>query len=90
MYYGFIYDEEDNKVDEVLAVIMRAPYSYTGEDGRNTLSRRYNFHKKNYGAGIEKGSSYGRDRRVYKRGFLNGRIDLAQSEAVIDIITANR
>ena len=68
MYYGFIYDEEDNKVDEVLAVIMRAPYSYTGEDVVEIhLSRRYNFHKKNYGAGIEKGSSYGRTRQSLQR-----------------------
>jgi len=89
MYYGFIYDDEENKVDEVLAVIMRAPYSYTGEDvveihchgGVISIRKIMELVLKNGARMAEPGE-------FTKRGFLNGRIDLAQAEAVIDIITS--
>lgn len=89
MSYGFIYDEEGKKIDEVLAVIMRAPYSYTGEDvveihcHGGVISIR-----KIMELVLKKGARLAEAGEFTKRGFLNGRIDLAQSEAVIDIITA--
>jgi len=89
MTYGFIYDDEGKKIDEVLAVIMRAPYSYTGEDvveihcHGGMISIR-----KIMDLVLKKGARMAEAGEFTKRGFLNGRIDLAQSEAVIDIITA--
>lgn len=89
MTYGFIFDDDGNKIDEVLAVMMRAPYSYTGEDvaeihchGGIIPIRRI------MDLVLKKGARMAEPGEFTKRGFLNGRIDLAQSEAVIDVITA--
>lgn len=89
MTYGHIFDDEGKKVDEVLAVIMRAPYSYTAED-----VVEIHCHggivpiKKIIGLILNKGARLAEAGEFTKRAFLNGRIDLAQAEAVIDVITA--
>ncbi|MDD4834282.1 MAG: tRNA uridine-5-carboxymethylaminomethyl(34) synthesis GTPase MnmE [Lutispora sp.] len=89
MTYGFIFDEDGKRIDEVLAVMMRAPYSYTGEDVAEIhchggiISIR-----KIMELVLSKGARLAEPGEFTKRGFLNGRIDLAQSEAVIDVITA--
>lgn len=89
MSYGFIYDEEGKKIDEVLAVIMRAPYSYTGEDVAEIHCHGGMISiRKIMELVLRKGARMAEAGEFTKRGFLNGRIDLAQSEAVIDIITA--
>lgn len=89
MTYGYIIDESNNKVDEVLAVIMKAPYSYTAEDiveihchgGIVVIKKIMDLVLKNGARLAEQGE-------FTKRAFLNGRLDLAQAEAVIDVITA--
>ncbi len=89
MTYGLIFDDEGSKIDEVLAVIMRAPYSYTGED-----VAEIHCHggivpiRKIMELVLRKGARMAEPGEFTKRGFLNGRIDLAQSEAVIDVITS--
>ncbi len=89
MSYGHIVDEKGNTVDEVLAVIMKGPYSYTAEDvveihchGGIVSIRRIMELVLKGGARIAEAGEF------TKRAFLNGRIDLAQGEAVIDVITA--
>lgn len=89
MTYGHIIDDEDKNVDEVLVVIMKGPYSYTAEDvveihchgGILSIKKIIELVLKN-------GARFAEPGEFTKRAFLNGRIDLAQAEAVIDVITA--
>ncbi len=88
IHYGYIYDE-DEEVDEVLVMIMRAPKTYTGEDtveidchgGLYAMQRVLETVLKN-GARIAEPGEF------TKRAFLNGRLDLSQAEAVMDVIQA--
>ncbi len=87
--YGYAVDRNENVLDEVLAIIMRSPYSYTTEDvveihchGGIVPVRRVMEEVLRNGAEIAEPGEF------TKRAFLNGRIDLAQAEAVIDIITS--
>ena len=86
--YGHIYDD-DKKIDEVLVVKMKGPHSYTAEDiveihchgGVVSVKRILNLI-------LSKGARLAEKGEFTKRGFLNGRIDLTQAEAVIDLIKA--
>lgn len=84
--YGHIFDE-DKVIDEVLVVKMLGPHSYTAEDivevhchgGVVAVKRILNLI-------LSKGARLAERGEFTKRGFLNGRIDLTQAEAVIDMI----
>ena len=88
--YGFIVDEDDNIVDEVLVSVMRAPKSYTME---NVVE--INCHggilvtKKILDMLISSGARIAEPGEFTKRAFLNGRIDLSQAESVMDLINAD-
>lgn len=88
VHYGFIYNG-DEKVDEALVLIMKGPHSYTSED-----TVEIDCHggilmvKKILEAVIHHGARTAEPGEFTKRAFLNGRIDLAQAEAVADIIHA--
>ena len=88
--HGFIVDPATGrKIDEVLVMIMRAPHSYTRETVveinchggmiplRNTLELV-----------LHQGARLAEPGEFTKRAFLNGRIDLSQAEAVLDLIRA--
>ncbi len=87
-YYGSIVDPADGEtVDEVLLVLMRAPRSYTREDvleihchGGYLLVQRL------LSLVLRQGARLAEPGEFTRRAFLNGRIDLVQAEAVIDII----
>lgn len=87
LIYGHVYDTDGSIVDEVLAVYMRAPHSYTAEDvielqshgGVESLKKILSL---TYAAGARPAEAG----EFTKRAFLNGRIDLTQAEAVMDII----
>jgi tRNA modification GTPase len=87
-HYGRIADGA-NIIDEVILTVMRAPGSYTRED-----VVEINCHggitavKKALGLVLERGARLAEPGEFTKRAFLNGRIDLAQAEAVLDIIRA--
>ena len=88
VHYGYIVDNEDI-IDEVMVVLMKAPKSYTKEDcieidchGGITVTKRVLETVIKYGARPAEPGEF------TKRAFLNGRIDLSQAEAVIDIIHA--
>lgn len=88
--YGYILDPESNKkIDEVLIVYMKAPYTYTKEDvveiychgGIISVRRILEIL-------LDNGARLAEPGEFTKRAFLNGRLDLSQAEAVIDVIRA--
>lgn len=88
VHYGYIYDG-DILIDEVLVVVMKAPNSYTRENvveinchGGIMVTRKVLETVIKYGARTAEPGEF------TKRAFLNGRIDLSQAEAVIDVINA--
>ena len=88
IHYGHIYDE-DEIIDEVMVLLMRAPNSYTREDtveidchgGTLVMRRILEVVLKNGARPAEPGE-------FTKRAFLNGRIDLSQAESVMDVISS--
>ena len=89
MIYGRIEDNKKNIVDEAIVTIMKAPGSYTREDiieinchGGITATTKV------MELCIEEGARIAEPGEFTKRAFINGRIDLSQAEAVIDIINA--
>ena len=88
-YYGFIYFE-DKPVDEVLLLYLKGPKSFTAED-----TIEINCHggvhvcNKILEACLKAGARLAEPGEFTKRAFLNGRIDLSEAEAVIDIINSN-
>lgn len=87
MYYGKIVTEQDEMVDEVLAVVMPFPHSYTGEDvseihchGGSVVLQSVLEVVLRLGARLAGPGEFTR------RAFMNGRLDLAQAESVIDVI----
>ena len=88
IHYGYIYDG-DQMVDEVLVMIMNGPHSYTGEDTVEIDCHGGVFAmRKVLEAVIHAGARPAEPGEFTKRSFLNGRIDLSQAEAVIDVINA--
>jgi tRNA modification GTPase len=90
LYHGHLRSAADELIDEVLAVVMRAPHSFTCEDvaeihchgGPAVMQRILNLF-------LDGGEvRLARPGEFTLRAFLNGRMDLAQAEAVIDIIRA--
>ncbi|WP_276692389.1 tRNA uridine-5-carboxymethylaminomethyl(34) synthesis GTPase MnmE [Acidaminococcus massiliensis] len=89
LLYGHILDRKGQPIDEVLAVYMPGPHSYTGEDvceiqchgGRQALQEILSL---TYQAGARPAEPG----EFTKRAFLNGRLDLAEAESVMDIINA--
>lgn len=88
VFYGYIYDG-DKLLDEVLTIVMKGPHSYTAEDtveidchGGSLMMKRI------LETVIRNGARLADPGEFTKRAFLNGRIDLSQAEAVIDVINA--
>ena len=86
--YGHIMDH-GCIVDQVLVMVMKAPRTYTGEDtveidchGGTLVMQRI------LSLVIEAGAELAQPGEFSKRAFLNGKMDLAQAEAVVDVIDA--
>jgi tRNA modification GTPase len=90
LYYGTIRDPKTNKdLDQVLLTIMRKPRSYTGEDVVEVHCHGGVFVVRRILALIlSEGVRHAEPGEFTKRAFLNGRVDLAQAEAVLDLIEA--
>lgn len=89
VHYGHIVDKKGAYVDEVLVTVMRAPKSYTKEDVVEISTHGGIIASKNVlKCIIEAGADYAEPGEFTKRAFLNGRIDLSQAEAIIDIINS--
>lgn len=89
IHYGVIQDG-DEVLDEVLVLVMKGPHSYTAEDtveidchGGVLIMKKILETVIKYGARLAEPGEF------TKRAFLNGRIDLAQAEAVIDVINSS-
>ena len=89
-YYGHVYTGNfEQAVDEALFVVMREPCSYTGEDVSEIQTHAGPFVLQTIlNALIHNGARLAEPGEFTRRAFLNGRIDLTQAEAVIDIINA--
>lgn len=86
--YGYIFDNM-NVVDEVLVSIMKAPNTYTREDiVEINCHGGFLITEKVLEIVLKNGARIAEVGEFTKRAFLNGRIDLSQAEAVMDIITA--
>lgn len=86
IHYGYIMDQKD-QVDEVLVSVFLAPKSYTAEDvveinchGGSLVVRRV------LETVLKAGARLAQPGEFTKRAFLNGRIDLSEAEAVMDLI----
>ncbi len=89
LYHGRLCRPDGSALDDVLAVLMRAPHSYTGEDvaevhchGGSRLLRSV------LDLFLATGARLARPGEFTQRAFLNGRLDLAQAEAVAALIGA--
>ncbi len=89
IHYGFITDEDETVIDEVMVSVMKAPKSYTAEDTveinchGGVLMMRMILERV-----IKAGARIAEPGEFTKRAFLNGRLDLSEAEAVMDIIHA--
>lgn len=87
--YGNIIDKNNNIVDEVLVSYFKEPRSYTTENMCEINSHGgIVIMNKILEIALENGAKLAEPGEFTKRAFLNGRIDLAQAEAVIDIINS--
>jgi tRNA modification GTPase len=88
--YGTITREDGSAVDEVLVSIFKAPHSYTGED-----SVEISCHASSYVASeilrllCDSGARVAEPGEFTRRAFVNGKMDLAQAEAVADVISSS-
>lgn len=86
--FGEVYDKEE-KIDECVAAVFLAPHSYTGE---NTVELSCHgglyVTQKTLQAVFAAGAVPAQAGEFTKRAFLNGKLDLTQAEAVMDIISA--
>ena len=89
LYYGFILDQDQNTVDEVLLVYMKAPRTYTREDVVEIHCHGGMIPvRKILDLLLQEGARLAQPGEFTKRAFLNGRIDLAQAEGVMDLISS--
>ena len=89
MRYGTIINEKGEVLDEVLVSCFVNPKSYTREDMCEINSHGgYAVEKRILEECMKNGARLAEPGEFTKRAFLNGRIDLTQAEAVIDIINA--
>ncbi|MBA3533401.1 MAG: tRNA uridine-5-carboxymethylaminomethyl(34) synthesis GTPase MnmE [Ardenticatenales bacterium] len=89
MSYGFLVDEAGERLDEVMVVWFQAPRSYTCEDvveihahGGSVAVRQA------LALSLRAGARLAEPGEMTLRAFLNGRLDLAQAEAVLDVVRA--
>ena len=88
--YGTVYDGDDSIVDDVLVSVFKAPHSYTGED-----SAEISCHASSYVASeilrllCLAGARMASPGEFTRRAFINGKMDLAQAEAVADVISSS-
>lgn len=90
LHFGSIFASDGSLLDEVIVSVFRAPNSYTGEDGVEISchSSKY-IVSETIGLLCEKGCRMAGPGEFTQRAYLNGKMDLAQAEAVVDVIAAD-
>ena len=90
LYLGTLHDKQGRCLDQCMAVVSRGPHTYTGED---TVEFHCHGSPAVLAAGLEAlylaGAKPAKRGEFTKRAFLNGKLDLTQAEAVIDLIEAD-
>ncbi len=87
--YGVLLDADGSELDTVLVSVFKAPHSYTGED-----SVEISCHSSKYIVErllqrlVDRGARAAEPGEFTQRAFVNGKMDLAQAEAVADVISA--
>ncbi len=90
VHYGHVKNERGETVDEVLLTVMRAPKTFTREDVVEISTHGgFSAPRAVLDALIRAGARHAEPGEFTKRAFLNGRIDLSQAEAVIDVINSS-
>ncbi len=89
MYYGIVVDQSGEAIDEVLAVYMKAPKSFTGEDVVEIHSHGgIVVVRKILREVLKRGARLAEPGEFTMRAFINGKIDLVQAEAINQLIEA--
>ena len=89
LLYGNVMKPDGTPLDDVLVSIFRAPHSYTGEDSVEISCHGSHYIIRELLAALtEAGAKYAQGGDFTKRAFLNGKMDLAQAEAVCDLISS--
>ena len=89
LHVGYL-KEEDKVLDEVVVSLYKAPRSYTGEDVIEISAHGSPFiHQQIMEACVKLGARLAKPGEFTQRAFLNGKLDLAQAEAVADLIASN-
>lgn len=89
VHYGFIVDKNQTVLDEVMATVFRAPKSFTAEDVVEISCHGSTFIVQHIiRALLEAGARQASPGEFSMRAFMNGRINLAQAEAVADVIAS--
>lgn len=89
IHYGSVFESDGSLLDDVLVSVFRAPHSYTGED-----SVEISCHASSFIVDaivrllLEAGARFAEPGEFTKRAFMNGKMDLAQAEAVADVISS--
>ena len=89
LLYGYVYKQDGTLLDDVLVSIFKAPHSYTGEDAAEISCHGSNYIVRELLSMLtDNGAKYAAGGDFTKRAFLNGKMDLAQAEAVCDLISS--
>lgn len=89
VHYGVLRDADGRLIDRAMATVLRAPRTFTGED-----TVEFSCHgglvilRETLAALLEAGASAAEPGEFTKTAYLNGKLDLAESESIIDLITA--
>lgn len=89
IHHGFVVDQHQDKVDEVMFSIFKAPRSFTGQDTIEITNHNNQLiTNKIMSLLLQNGCRLAQEGEFSKRAFLNNKIDLIQAEAIHDLITA--
>lgn len=90
IHLGYLKDEKGNRVDQVLASVFKAPHSYTKENVVELSCHGSTYiQQKVLTLLLRNGTRMAKQGEFTLRAFLNGQLDLAQAEAVADLIAAD-
>lgn len=89
IHYGEVFSTDGSSLDQVLVSVFRAPRSYTGEDSAEISTHASSYIINELIALLLKvGARFAEPGEFTRRAFLNGKMDLAQAEAVADVISS--
>ncbi len=90
IHYGFVVDQDNNQIDQVLFLVMHAPHTFTGDNTVEITCHNNPFIINNIiNAAINAGARIAHNGEFSQRAVLNNKIDMVQAEAINDLIHAN-